>query len=325
MPTIEHSVPVVRTAEVRFSAVEQYVSVGGGWDLDYVQLDPGKLDSTTKIYDGRRVFIKHVTFNRRFHQRGEPPRDMVSFGVLDDRFTHKAYNESLVRGTVLRFNTPGGFDVVAEAGFSGYPVSFTENFLMEVADLVGVPVTPHDLVGESKIYRNSQREIASLICELNNFFLQIRHDSALRHSPKKIDESEFVIAARLLSIIAESGRCKLVKPDRSTRYRGLVRAVNFIREHEDQAISIKELSRSANISWRTLDRAFREHFDVTPKQYLKLHHLNQARHSLQQAHPQTKIADVATHWGFWHLGQFAFDYKKLFGELPSDTLRSRKN
>ena len=31
--------------------------------------------------------------------------------------------------------------------------------------------------------------------------------------------------------------------------------------------------------------------------------------------------DVAARWGFWHLSQFAVDYKKLFGELPSRTLR----
>jgi len=26
-------------------------------------------------------------------------------------------------------------------------------------------------------------------------------------------------------------------------------------------------------------------------------------------------------WGFTHLGFFARDYKKMFGELPSETLR----
>ncbi len=32
------------------------------------------------------------------------------------------------------------------------------------------------------------------------------------------------------------------------------------------------------------------------------------------------INHVSSHWGFWHSGQFASDYKKLFGELPSETV-----
>jgi AraC family ethanolamine operon transcriptional activator len=35
------------------------------------------------------------------------------------------------------------------------------------------------------------------------------------------------------------------------------------------------------------------------------------------------IQDIASHWGFWHLSQFAQDYRQLFGELPSDTLHKR--
>jgi len=33
------------------------------------------------------------------------------------------------------------------------------------------------------------------------------------------------------------------------------------------------------------------------------------------------VADVANRHGFWHMGQFAKDYRKTFGELPSETLK----
>jgi AraC family ethanolamine operon transcriptional activator len=32
------------------------------------------------------------------------------------------------------------------------------------------------------------------------------------------------------------------------------------------------------------------------------------------------VQDVAAEWGFWNPSQFACDYKRLFGERPSDTL-----
>jgi CMP-N-acetylneuraminic acid synthetase len=33
----------------------------------------------------------------------------------------------------------------------------------------------------------------------------------------------------------------------------------------------------------------------------------------------TEIADIATRYGFWHLGRFAKDYRSFFGEYPRET------
>jgi AraC family ethanolamine operon transcriptional activator len=69
-----------------------------------------------------------------------------------------------------------------------------------------------------------------------------------------------------------------------------------------------------------LHYAFTEHFGLPPAQYMKAHRLNGARNDLRREHESSlKIADVANKWGFWHLGQFARDYRSWFGELPSDT------
>ena len=49
------------------------------------------------------------------------------------------------------------------------------------------------------------------------------------------------------------------------------------------------------------------------------------RHELLAGSADTRISDVANRWGFWHMGSFAADYRKQFGELPSETLRSVKH
>jgi AraC family ethanolamine operon transcriptional activator len=33
------------------------------------------------------------------------------------------------------------------------------------------------------------------------------------------------------------------------------------------------------------------------------------------------ILEIANQWGFQHMSSFAADYKKQFGELPSETLK----
>jgi AraC family transcriptional regulator, ethanolamine operon transcriptional activator len=45
---------------------------------------------------------------------------------------------------------------------------------------------------------------------------------------------------------------------------------------------------------------------------------------LLRADPRsTRVIDVATEWGFWHMGHFAHDYRVMFGEAPSQTLLNR--
>ncbi len=36
------------------------------------------------------------------------------------------------------------------------------------------------------------------------------------------------------------------------------------------------------------------------------------------------VSDAGLHWGFWELGRFAGQYRRLFGELPSETLSRAK-
>jgi AraC family ethanolamine operon transcriptional activator len=51
-------------------------------------------------------------------------------------------------------------------------------------------------------------------------------------------------------------------------------------------------------------------------------HLNGVRRELKRdARADRAVQDIATRWGFWHLGEFSADHKRQFGELPSATLR----
>ena len=76
----------------------------------------------------------------------------------------------------------------------------------------------------------------------------------------------------------------------------------------------------AGVTERALEYGFLSSFGVTPKRYLQSLRLVGVRRELRSAGRSTKIADVANHWGYWHMGQFAADYRKQLGELPSRTV-----
>ena len=92
--------------------------------------------------------------------------------------------------------------------------------------------------------------------------------------------------------------------------------------HVGDHVSVTDLCRAAGVSERTLEYAFREVMGLTPVAYLirlRLHRVRQGL--LAGTHGSTTVSAEATHWGFWHFGEFSRAYKDCFGELPSETLR----
>jgi AraC family ethanolamine operon transcriptional activator len=54
--------------------------------------------------------------------------------------------------------------------------------------------------------------------------------------------------------------------------------------------------------------------------YFKVSRLNAVRQELKATSAGTATVHViAQRWGFWHSGEFAASYRRLFGELPSQT------
>ncbi|PCE32427.1 hypothetical protein BZL54_10510 [Burkholderia ubonensis subsp. mesacidophila] len=101
------------------------------------------------------------------------------------------------------------------------------------------------------------------------------------------------------------------------------RAIAFIDEHAGQPLTLSDIAAAAHCSVRTLQRAFHQWRDIGTMRYLKEVRLQRARAALQAPDETASVTEIATRWGFGHLGQFAADYRKAFGERPSDT-RARR-
>lgn len=109
-----------------------------------------------------------------------------------------------------------------------------------------------------------------------------------------------------------------------------LRVVRRVRDYLDGMLdghecpTIIDLCRHAGVSQRTLQYCFLDTIGLTPIAYLRIARLHRARAELRNAAgPNVKVGDVAARWGFWHLSKFASDYRQLFGQLPSETLRPR--
>ena len=92
-------------------------------------------------------------------------------------------------------------------------------------------------------------------------------------------------------------------------------------EHQDLPIYIPEICKVIGVAERTLRVCCQEQLGTSLKHFLLMGRMQFARRDLSKADPEaTTVSKVATRYSFWQFGQFAGEYKSMFGELPSATL-----
>jgi AraC family transcriptional regulator, ethanolamine operon transcriptional activator len=82
-----------------------------------------------------------------------------------------------------------------------------------------------------------------------------------------------------------------------------------------------ELCSALAVSPTRLHQAFGQTFGISPHRYLKMRRMCMVRAGLLSGFgPWHSVKSIALAHGFWHLGQFAHDYRALYGESPSATI-----
>jgi AraC-like DNA-binding protein len=129
-------------------------------------------------------------------------------------------------------------------------------------------------------------------------------------------------SAALLLLAFESGAiCDAGDQKSEDPSRPLEICEAYIRSNLGEQISLADLVTVSDTSPSSLLRAFRIHRGTTPMKYVKQLRLESAQRALLAAKTGTvTVTDVAMEHGFFQLGRFSADYRRVFGELPSETL-----
>ena len=114
----------------------------------------------------------------------------------------------------------------------------------------------------------------------------------------------------------------LIRESRSARSIGqiLLRTRAYCDATAGTPTSLGDLCRAVGVGQRRLQLAFAEGLGISPMRYMKLRRLNSVHEQLLKTTSDPPlIKQVARRVGFTHMGKFARDYKKVFGECPSET------
>jgi len=107
------------------------------------------------------------------------------------------------------------------------------------------------------------------------------------------------------------------------RYRQIVNHFEQVaRANLGAFVQVADLSHIAGFNQRTLLRAFREVCGIGPYRYLQHLRLSEVKRVLLSE--EVTVTQAAMRFGFVELGRFGVQYKKIFGETPSETRRRRQ-
>ena len=300
----------------QFSDIESLASAVG-WKQDFRQLDSGKLKASALVVGHEGCQALRIRFNRSFHQLGKPPGGHYVFGLPDvDPGDLRWAGQGIEAEPLVDFNGPEGLDMTSQGAFSGTVLFFRVDCFEANFDLLEAGASLRDLVGGKPYWRPEPGALDKLKAQLDVVF-EIARKQDLEALREYQDSFDFEFALDILQVL---GRSRMPPPPSSrSRANALRRALETIDSDPAGVMSVSALCRAVGASYSTLERAFLEEFAVPPKVYMRNRRLTAVQSELARGEGDWTIAEIAHEKGFWHMSAFAADYRKQFGELPSET------
>lgn len=310
------SASIVRSASSRDA--DEQAALLQGWNQTYSQMSAGTFSGALceVRFDDIHLFIESTS--RTLLQSGGLAEGILAFGVPLRMAGAAIFCGAVNRGdTVHAFSGREGFEFYSPGGLSmgGFVVS-RESLLAAMADEDWERLYPSI---EHPHLRKARDERISAMREFITGSLDL-----LTSAPRLLSmrASRTALKASVLSNLAElliddSGVQEPQIPW-SRRWKVVTAARELVLSRPESPIGVTEICRAIGVSRRTLQYCFQDVMGISPAAFLRSVRLNGARRTLKTA---ASVTEAAAYWGFWHFGHFAGDYRKMFGELPSETFR----
>lgn len=303
-----------------FNDIDDFSESVWGWDLNFRLLDRTGFHADAQQVNTETILLSRGRFNAALEQRGESPHMMWTFAVLNTSSPDIVWRGQRVSADMLMIYPPGSeIDAVSPAGFDVLTISVSIKVFEGWDSIYLMADMPRirPLCTAAKI---EPIKLNAIRIAANNTINTAVFKTPIQHSANQ-ELTDLLFEALPVAIPRRP------KPSLNKKTHLMKKLTGYINDHIDESITLTEMCAVAKVSPRTIQRMFKAHFGLSPKGYIRARRLNEVRHAIQKnkGSCNEKISDIANRWGFWHMGQFASDYKLFFGELPSQTLGTLKN
>jgi len=215
----------------------------------------------------------------------------------------------------LEFRTPASLDIVGLSWSAAAMSEFTRA-------IEGIDI--EDELRGRRLLPVAPDTLASLRGFLRHVFELLETSAEQLDNPQVARGLRHTLLERVIGAVRDAEAEPPQTFTASVRQGIVQRARDYALSQRDEPVTLVELCTALRISRRTLQTCFHDMLGMSPHQYLRTLRLNGLRRDLRNAGADASVQVLAGRWGFWHLSSCAADYRRLFGELPSATLRSAR-
>jgi AraC-like DNA-binding protein len=315
------SEPAIQTSEVESSDADQLGEVYSGPNVRYLRTKTGPFYSQMK-----KAVLGELTFHTNHHEshmlmEGVNASDLVAIGfqspkskprlMMGEAFTNADVFLAGPRAEHLATVLPGQHTLQMFV-----PAKLLEN---EIASRLHQD--PFEFTKKRYLLRLGKHHVRELI-DIVALAFRAAHDligSDL--SQEAVTQMQKTLLEQVVSVLtAEENDLFHEHPSFTSRGWIMLRAREYFEKHEGSPVRLADVCQAVGVGQRALQLAFAEGLGISPMRYLKLRRLNIVHRQLKEASPDTVLVkQAALRAGFTHLGQFAREYRELFGEFPSET------
>jgi AraC family ethanolamine operon transcriptional activator len=295
--------------------LDELAATARRWDQHYTQIGPGRFSGRVVQVHTARLQFGTVTWSAGVLACGAVPGGAVSILLpLDLPRSGRIAGRPIGRAEIATQGDREEFDFWT-GGASRFVVVSVERGLLDAVagSLFGAPWA-EVAAGELVLPLGAPHAAAA---ELSGLFAAARREPGCLATPAR---AAWLEQAALVALLHRLDRPRHPAHP-AARHRLAKRAEEFLMANLHRPLTIGELCAATGAAERTLHLGFRERFGLPPIAFLKVLRLNGARRELRRPDETASVTQVATAWGFFHFGEFAAAYRRLFGELPSATLR----
>ena len=298
-----------------FDSIEDLCETIETWDVDLAPLGAKceRGPAGTILQTGSLTCqYMYASFSVGLSMSGGPPPGLITFNVQEPSDRHYWWRgHDLDASMAWVFPDGGELRSASAPGFQVHTLSVTEEHVARIAADCGVQLLPRSVRPEVYFVP------PDTLTHVRTLMQSMRHASGLLPEHQVDRVLRYLVPLWL----TRPGQSTRPRPSAAARNRAIAKGLAFIDEYDQQQLDVDTLLKVCHVSERTLQYAFRDFLGMSPAAYIKAQRLVRVRAALRSADPEeSTVGEIAATLGFWHLGQFSVDYRRRFGETPSQTL-----